>query len=91
MGVECMNDQTKATIMNWQKRGLPISLKPLVGDGDESGYCADDPDSLISGNPQGCWHSTCKAIRIFQDNGILIENEHHHVRRAEFIQLMRRY
>jgi hypothetical protein len=75
--------------------GDHVSLKPIVGDGHEPGYCAANPDppaeprlSALPGNPEYCWHGACKVIRLFQDDGVLVENEHHSIRCAEPVDLM---
>ena len=78
--------------------GDHVSLKPMVGDGHEPGYCAADPDppadphlSALLGNPQSCWHSPCRIIRLFQDDGILVENGFHYIRQVEPEDLMVRW
>ena len=75
--------------------GDHVSLKPIVGDGYEPGYCAANPDppadprlSALPGNPEYCWHGACRVIRLFQDDGVLVENEHHSIRCAEPVDLM---
>jgi len=82
--------------------GNTISLKPRTGDG-HSGRClaeaGTDSDSLfakiIMGEPRSCWHGPCKLIRVFEDDtvdeGLLIENRHGYIRRANTEEIMRRY
>ena len=78
--------------------GDRVSLKPMAGDGYEPGYCAANPDppadprlSAPPGNPQSCWHSPCRVIRLFQDDGVLVENGYHYIRCAEPEDLMMKW
>jgi hypothetical protein len=68
-----------------------VSLQSVVGDDRRPGYCATKQEFEYPGTSKGCWHNTCKVIRIFLDNGVLIENGYAYVRRAEPTDLIKRH
>ena len=81
------------------KLGEQVSLKPHVAESLLDDACASvaRPSRnsyrarAVPGNPAACWHSSCRVLRIFQDGGLLLENDAGYVRQAEPHTIMKRY
>ena len=79
--------------------GERVSLKPNEAESLLDDACASvaRPSGnsyrakAVPGNPAACWHSSCRVLRIFQDGGLLLENDTGCVRQAEPHTIMKRY
>ena len=76
-----------------------VSLKELVGDGCVDARCgaetmrtSDKSNSkLLVGDPKNCWHEVCTVLRLFEDEGLLLENRFGFIRQADPDDIRRRY
>jgi hypothetical protein len=76
-----------------------VSLKGTIGDGCVDDRCGAEtmPSNenvnakLLMGDPKNCWHGSCFVLRLFQDEGLLLENRYGFVRHAEADDVWRRY
>ena len=78
--------------------GERVSLKPNIPEWSDN-ICAGVSRTtgnsyrakVVPGNPAACWHSSCRVLRIFQDGGLLLENDAGYVRQVDPHTLMKRY
>ena len=79
--------------------GERVSLKPNIPETWFDNACAGVSRTtgnsyrakVVPGNPGACWHEPCRVLRIFQDGGLVLENDAGSVRQADPHPLMKRY
>lgn len=79
--------------------GERVSLKPNEPESLLDDACAGVPRitgssyraKVVPGNLAACWHDPCQVLRIFQDGGLVLENDAGYVRQADPHTLMKRY